>query len=71
MLNHGVSKVLDKVLTYNEFNEFYTVDLKSERHKSMVVKTYDELVPILRNKGILLIGIQVVYHDTNHEKIID
>ncbi len=37
----------------------------------MVVKTYDELVPILRNKGILLIGIQVVYHDTNHEKIID
>ncbi|MFC4633594.1 TAXI family TRAP transporter solute-binding subunit [Dokdonia ponticola] len=71
LLNHGVSKVLDEVLNYNEFNEFYTIDLKLHKFKSFVGKTYDQLLPLLRLKGILLIGIRVVYHNTNDQEIID
>ncbi|WP_299762459.1 TAXI family TRAP transporter solute-binding subunit [uncultured Dokdonia sp.] len=71
LLNHGVSKVLDEVLNYNEFNEFYTIDLKLQKFKSLVRKTYDQLIPVLRDKGILLIGVRVVYHNTNDQEIID
>ena len=71
LLNHGVSKVLDEILTYNEYNEFYTIDLKEEKFKSLREKTFDELLPILRARGILLIAIRVVYHDTNEQEIID
>ncbi|WP_156168928.1 TrkA-related ion transporter [Kordia jejudonensis] len=71
MLNHGVSKVLDEVLTYNSDNEFYTIDLTEKRFENLIDKTFDELIPILRTKGILLIAIRVVYQDTNGNEIID
>ncbi|WP_160129468.1 TrkA-related ion transporter [Kordia antarctica] len=71
MLNHGVSKVLDEVLTYNSHNEFYTIDLNKKRFKSLIGKTFDELLPMLRQKGILLIAIRIVFRDTNGNEIID
>ena len=71
LLNHGVSKVLDEVLSHNDFNEFYTIDLKLSQFKNLVNKSYDELIPVLRKKGVLLIGIKVVYHSTEGLEIID
>lgn len=71
LLNHGVSKVLDEVLNYNQYNEFYVIDLKEKRYDSLHHKTFDELLPILRKKKILLIAIRVVYHDSNGMEIID
>ena len=71
LLNHGVSKVLDEILTYNDYNEFYVIDLKENQYKSLHNKTFDELLPILRSKGILLIAIRVVYHDIDSHEIID
>ncbi len=71
LLNHGVSKVLDEILTYNDYNEFYVIDLKEKRFKSLHNKTFDELLPILRKRGILLIAIRIVYHDSEGHEIID
>lgn len=71
LLNHGVSKVLDEVLTYNEFNEFYTIDLSHKKYSALLNKNYDQLLKILRNKNILLIGIKMVFHDTNNKEITD
>lgn len=71
LFNHGISKVLDEVLTYDNYNEFYVMDLKEERFKSLQHKTFDELLPILRKKGILLIAIRIVYHDADGHEITD
>lgn len=71
ILNHGVSKVMDEILTYNEFNEFYTMDLKKSNFKGLVGLNFDQLLFELRKKGILLIAIRIVYHDKNGTEIID
>ena len=71
MFNHGVSKILDEVLSHNSYNEFYTINLREKQFKPLIGKTFDELLPVLRQKGILLIAIKVVYHDTNGNEIID
>ena len=61
----GVSKVLNEVLTYNEFNDFYSYPLSED--SKLVGKTFDELLPILRKKQILLISINVVNHRDKNE----
>ena len=71
LLHHGVSKVLDEVLTYNEFNEFYTIDLSNKKYEILLDKTYDQLLSLLREKNILLIGIRMVFHDTYNNEITD
>ena len=71
LMNHGVSKVLDEILTYNDQNEFYTIDLREERYKEFRGKTYDELLMLLRKKRIMLIGIKIVYSNQYNEEIID
>lgn len=71
LLNHGVSKVLDEILSFNNDNEFYVIDLKESKFRNLHDKTFDELLPILRRKGILLIAIRVVFHDKNGHEIID
>ncbi|MDP2692580.1 MAG: TAXI family TRAP transporter solute-binding subunit [bacterium] len=71
LLNHGISKVLDEILSFNEDNEFYVIDLKENKFRNLHHKTFDELLPILRKKGILLIAIRVVFHDKNGHEIID
>jgi len=57
MLNHGVSKVLDEVLQFNEYNEFYVIDLAEPENKHLQDKTFDELLLPLRKQKILLIAI--------------
>ncbi|MCF6183261.1 MAG: ABC transporter substrate-binding protein [Bacteroidales bacterium] len=71
LFNHGVSKVLDEIMQYNEYNEFYKIDLSLPEHHFLQNKTFDELVVILRKAGILLVGIHIVFHDENNNIIID
>ncbi len=71
VLNHGVSKVMDEILQFNEFNEFYTIDLKLKENEYFQFKTYDELLYELRTVGILLIGIKVIYRNQYKKEIID
>lgn len=71
MLNHGVSKVLDEILEFNEYNEFYQINLLEKKHHHLRNKTFDELLIALRKQKILLIAIKVVYRDQNGKEIID
>ena len=69
--NHGLSRLLDQLLTYDSSNEFYTIPLKDEQNKLFVHKTYDELNLLLRKVYVQLVGIKVVYHDDQNRQIID
>ena len=71
VLNHGVSKVLDEALAYNDFNEFYLVDLMKPEHAHLRGKTYDELLLPLRKQKIQLIAIKVIYHDEFGDIVLD
>ncbi len=71
MLNHGVSKVLDEILEFNEFNEFYQIDLLKKKNHHLRNKTFDELLIAFRKQKILLIAVKVVYRDQNGKEIID
>lgn len=69
MFNHGVSDALAEILSYNEYNEFYTIDCRV--HKSLRGKTYDELLTYLRAFGVLLLGIKIVHYDKEGNERID
>ncbi len=72
IFNHGVSRVLDEVLNYNELNEFYEIDLKLEENAKLRNKTFDELLFALRKVNILLIAIHKLYYNSKtDEQIID
>ncbi len=71
LFNHGISKVLDEIMQYNEHNEFYKIDLSLPENKHLQGKTFDELLLALRKQGILLIGIHIVFHDEDNNIIID
>ena len=71
LFNHGISKVLDEIMQYNEDNEFYKIDLSLPENKHLVGKTFDELLVLLRQEGILLIAIHIIFHDINDNIIID
>ena len=71
LFNHGISKVIDEIMQYNEYNEFYKIDLALPENKHLVGKTFDELLMPLREQGILLIGIHIIFHDENGNIIID
>ncbi len=63
VFNHGVSKAMDEILEYNEYNDFYTIDLREKQNAHLRNKTFDELLVLLRRVNILLIGIKVVYYE--------
>ncbi len=71
ILNPGVSKILEEILEFNAYNEFYMIDLVDKKNHHLRYKTFDELLLPLRLQGILLIGIKVVYHDKKNTLIID
>lgn len=71
MLNHGISNMLDELLTFNDHNEFYTIDLKIPKFKTLRGKKFDDLLPLLRVHNILLIGIKTTYLDEDGIEIID
>ena len=71
LFNHGISKVIDEIMQYNEHNEFYKIDLSKPENAHLVGKTFDELLIALRKQGILLIGVHIVFHDEYDNIIID
>jgi len=71
LLNHGVSKIMDELLNFNEYNEFYTIDLLETENKHLVGKTFDNLLMKLRSQEILLIGIKQIFRNKRGEEIID
>ncbi len=71
MFNHGISTVLDEIMQYNDYNEFYKIDLSLPKNKHLVGLTFDKLLIDLRSQGILLIAIHIIFHDENNNIIID
>jgi len=70
IFNHGISKVLDEIMQYNEYNEFYKIDLSKPENAHLREKTFDEILVLLRKKGILLIGIHIIFYEEGSNKII-
>ncbi len=71
VFNHGISRVIDEIVNYNEFNEFYKIDLSLEQYAKLRGKNFDELLVALRRVGILLVGIHIIFHDQDGNIIID
>jgi len=71
VFNHGISRVIDEIVNFNEYNEFYKIDLSLDRFAKLRGKTFDELLVALRKVGILLVGIHVIFHDSHGNVIID
>ncbi|MDX1477160.1 MAG: TAXI family TRAP transporter solute-binding subunit [Saprospiraceae bacterium] len=71
MFNHGLTKVLDEMLKFNEDSEIYQVDLKRKEYQHLRNHTFDELLPALRRESIQLLAIKIMYHDQNGNLVID
>jgi hypothetical protein len=71
LFNHGISKVLDEIMQYNDYNEFYKIDLSLKENSHLRNRTFDQLLVALRQEGILLIAIHIIFHDENDNIIID
>lgn len=70
IINPGVEDVMENVISFNEQNELYSLDLRE--YKGLREKTYDELLIQLRKYNILLVGIRVVhYEETTKTEILD
>jgi voltage-gated potassium channel Kch len=55
--NPGVSQIMQEILTVTEKNDIHTVPVV--RHSALLGKTFDQLLPLLREFGILLLAIRV------------
>jgi len=72
ILNPGVSKLMNNIFSYsNDTNEFYAIDLSRSGNSSLRNKTFDELLLPLREQGILLVAIRVIYRDESNNIIVD
>lgn len=61
IITRGLTTVISDLLSFGDkSNEFYSINLLT--HKSLVGYTYDELIPILREYDIQLIGIKSVFY---------
>ena len=67
-LNHGIAKILGRLLDYNEFNEFYIIDLRNR--ESLRGKNFDDLFKFLRTHDILLLGIKAEFYE-NEKAVVD
>ncbi|HEY2720453.1 MAG TPA: NAD-binding protein, partial [Chitinophagaceae bacterium] len=84
-LNPGLFQVIEDLLTFNDNNEFYTMNLKEDKFEQFRIKNFDELLRDLRNYNIQLIAIlkggstkdfilnpknDMVYKTTSHDKLL-
>jgi len=65
ILNPGVSKFINEILTYNDFNDIYSLPL--EKNSKLVNHTFDELLTLLRKDRILLLSINIENHRAEEE----
>ncbi len=68
ILNPGVSKVINEILTYNEFNDIYSINL--DRKSSLIEYTFDEILVKLRENNILLLSISIGNHKSRKEQLV-
>ena len=57
VLNPGVSKFINEILTYNDFNDIYSFQI--EENSKLVNLTFDEILIELRKYKILLLSINI------------
>ena len=62
VLNPGVAKFINEIVTYNDQNDIYSFPVSKE--SQLYNKTYDEILSILREHKILLLSINVEYKRT-------
>lgn len=55
--NPGVAAYIDRILTFDDKNEIYSYELKE--NNSLIGKNYDEIMFLLREKSIQLMGINL------------
>lgn len=60
VLNPGASKFINEILTYNEFNDIYSIKL--DKYHCLIGYTFDEILVKLRQKQILLLSISIGNH---------
>lgn len=65
VLNPGVSNFINEILTYNDFNDIYSINL--DKNSTFIEQTFDELLVKLRRKQILLLGISIGNHKSRKE----
>jgi len=66
--NPGTSKFINEILTYNDYNDIYTIFI--DRKSKLIGYTFDELLILLRKHKILLLSINIQNH-RNIEQIED
>jgi len=71
ILNHGISKILNEVFTISDGNEIYVVDLKENQYEHLRWKTFDELLLPLREQGVQLLALKIVFTDQFGKEIVD
>lgn len=67
LINPGIEDVMENVISFNDENELYSLDLRV--YKALQKKTYDELLTMLREYDILLLGIRIVHFKGDKELI--
>ena len=65
ILNPGVSKFINEILTYNDFNDIYS--LRIEKNSGLSDLTFDQLLAELRDHNILLLSINVENHRSEQD----
>jgi len=65
ILNPGVSKFINEILTYNDFNDIYS--LRIEKNSELLHHTFDQLLVKLREDKILLLSINIENHRSEKE----
>jgi voltage-gated potassium channel len=65
VLNPGVSNFINEILTYNEFNDIYSIHIKKD--SILTGRTFDELLVKLRKHKILLVSISIGNHSSRKE----
>jgi hypothetical protein len=71
ILNHGISKILNEVFTVSDGNEIHVVDLKENQYEHLRWKTFDELLLPLREQGVQLLALKIVFTDQFGKEIVD
>ena len=70
-INHGISKVLDDLLAYNDENEFYMIDLRMKKFAKYRDKSFQTIQRELHEQNVMLLGIKATYYNDEGDEIID
>jgi voltage-gated potassium channel len=69
IFNHGVTDVLEEILSYDDYNEFYLLDV--DEHDYLIGKTFDKILIPFRKHFLLPIGIKIGFVDGEGDELIE